>query len=462
MPRKSQAPGHDEALSESGTAGQDAGGHSARGGGQAGGEASAEDALPAELVWEGADEAEPRAQQVLRALSIALAAPSPNVTAGTASPASRVAALLPRAHACTGLHDEATAGGRRALTAEPLERLCRVAFECAWPAGMVRASTSALGVGRELLVPEGAAAAASSGGAAAPANVEELEGLLGAAGQGHARGMSLPAGYSGGSLEGLRHGLGFQLWSRPSLDPPSPSLPPALLPEGDAPLDGSNGEDREAAGDQGQWVWYAGEFVEDVPQGLGAFRFDDGALYVGACHGGQPHGWGLLEEASRQLVGRFRHGLPHGKAVLQLLEPSRDGRPPFGPRYHVSMREGLPVRARPIAGDAAATDRRRAGVGTGWWVVAPGSNGKPLDQATCLPWPVKGGSHREGWQGEAGQGAAESPMEQGPENAGEKDGARGVQAGEWWEEARQVVEQARQVWSSARRLAAPDAAPRSS
>lgn len=275
---------------------------------------------------------------------------------------------------------------------------------------------------------------------ALPANVDEFEDMLGQDLGSHSRaaGISLPAGYIGGSTEGLRHGLGYQQWPLP--------LRCQVAPD-DASSNGAAGGSRECRGEcEGggdeearRGVWYAGQFVEDVPEGLGAFGFDDAALYVGACHAGQPHGWGHIQETSREFIGAFRHGLPHGQGLLQL---TRRGRP-SGPRYAVDMRHGLPTHARALAavphggGNTSCGARGLGSRGCGWWLSLPTS-------------PTLEDSLQASLDAQAGCTTPECAEVDAEDGIGEQGNAgRGGQGGEWWHEACRVVLQARRVWSAA-------------
>ena len=254
------------------------------------------------------------------------------------------------------------------------------------------------------------------GGAARASGVEgleELEALLPAsARRDHARPtLGVPAGYVGVSRHGLRHGLGVQQWD---------------------------------------WgAWFAGNFADDVPQGVGCFRYADGAVYEGSVENGVAHGWGLLRESARHYLGRFRLGVPSGRGVLQYASgqtaqtktqdraagpgwgdgaagmdvagDAGDGGPArgrraqdsgcptlqtafelVGPRYLVVMHDGLPQRAKPLPPPA---DERWSG---GFAVLLP--TGKGLEECA----PIEGG------------------------------------AGEWFAEARERVCKAREVAAAAR------------
>jgi len=94
----------------------------------------------------------------------------------------------------------------------------------------------------------------------------------------------------------------------------------------------------------------AGQFVADLPHGFGCFAYHDGAVYEGMCEGGCPNGWGLMRESERDFLGGFRGGLPHGVGVLQYKDDSNYKQQSefVGPRYVVTMRQGMPVRARAL------------------------------------------------------------------------------------------------------------------
>ena len=424
------------------------------GAGGLGDELSASDdaLLAAGQAWEGADEAEPRRQQLLRALSVvpqreldALTAALHNSTAGLSlviSPG-RVCTRTPVACCLLlGAPPALPQPGCRLPSSRAVKSWCAAH---AGRGGLQVGSRSAIDTSRRLASGE----LAPGHDAALPADGEALEELLGAGGGSHARplGLALPAGYVGSSKQGLRHGLGCQQWG------------------------GEGGEGGEEAARQG--VWYAGEFADDVPRGLGALRFDDGALYVGACLAGQPHGWGYIQERSRHLVGAFRRGLPHGRGVLQLMHAAR----PAGPRYAVVMREGVPVRARalaPLATAAAAGSwcntssgaRVRAeGAGkgrAGWWLTLPGTPplGDMDGDMLALPCPIDGSAVKakdDAAMEAAGRvdalsaSAGDSEARQGQ---GEvvRQGLGSVADVAWWDEALRVVREAQRVSSSARRL----------
>lgn len=95
-------------------------------------------------------------------------------------------------------------------------------------------------------------------------------------------GTKLPDGYRGEGKAGARSGLGVHNWGK------------------------GGGE-------------YCGEWAGDRCEGVGVFRFGDGAMYHGEVKDGVPEGWGVLEggagKEGRWYEGQLRGGVPHGMGV---------------------------------------------------------------------------------------------------------------------------------------------------
>ena len=148
----------------------------------------------------------------------------------------------------------------------------------------------------------------------------------------------------------------------------------------ETPLERLSGRVRRArvlaswsSGDSYEGEWSRGEarrdgsyppLNEQLPDGLGAHVFEDGAVYVGEWKAGQRHGQGRMQHASGDCyVGHFKADKYHGSGTLTyangsafkgsfasgLQHGSGTFTLPDGLRYCAEFREGRALQFRPFA-----------------------------------------------------------------------------------------------------------------
>ncbi|VVE55215.1 MORN repeat-containing protein [Pandoraea sputorum] len=68
---------------------------------------------------------------------------------------------------------------------------------------------------------------------------------------------------------------------------------------------------------------YEGEWQNDLPEGLGIFKYRNGGSYKGTLRAGLPHGFGVLHYANgAEYEGQLERGVPHGTGVMHYANGS--------------------------------------------------------------------------------------------------------------------------------------------
>jgi hypothetical protein len=180
------------------------------------------------------------------------------------------------------------------------------------------------------------AAAASSAGSKDPADMAgrapsgrsvaaaKANALSGTAGLKSTLGASLAAAGLGESSLAMSTGRGGSISGGGSVHESASRASSDTAPRGSSTAGGSSSSSSSTSGGAAEARdVYEGSFSDDVPEGSGTLRYQDGAMYTGQWHNGKRHGQGvLILPNGDRYIGHWQNDMKHGPG--RFLYFSRD------------------------------------------------------------------------------------------------------------------------------------------